>query len=373
MKKIGILTINDYNNYGNRLQNLAVQEVLRSLGCTAETVVNNTPYNFRNVEEKTLLRRLGALGKMAPKEVILKVNRYIARKKFGKYTAERIAAFRGFTNSYITETEFKISEGHVPSTLADQYDSFVTGSDQVWNPIYRQGSSIDFIAFAPSSKRVAYAPSFGVSEIPSEYNEMYKRWLSEMGRLSVREEAGATLIKKLTGKDAVVLVDPTLMLTREKWLRFSKEAANKPKGKYLLTYFLGKQSAETLSAIQAIAKEHELKIISLADTADLGTYVTGPSEFIDYIRSSTAFFTDSFHGAVFSILFEKSFTVFGRAGMNSRMETLLSTFKLASRKWEDVSATGELFHIDYSHVPDILEAERNKALHYLREALSIKE
>ena len=107
-------------------------------------------------------------------------------------------------------------------------------------------------------KRIAYAPSFGISKIPEEYIDRYKTWLSEMYKLSVREEAGAKIIKELTGRDAVVLVDPTLMLTKEKWLSISKRAKNKPEGKYLLNYFLGSVSKETKKKIKSIATKNKL-------------------------------------------------------------------------------------------------------------------
>lgn len=157
-----------------------------------------------------------------------------------------------------------------------------------------------------------------------------------MDKLSVREEAGAKIIKDLTGRDAEVLVDPTMMLTREKWLSIAKEAPNKPKGKYLLTYFLGGVPSKYKRQIKNIAERNNLEIINLADIRDKETYITGPSEFIDYINSCSILCTDFFHGTVFSILMEKPFIVFERMGtsssMFSRINTLLDKFDLNSRK-----------------------------------------
>lgn len=253
---------------------------------------------------------------------------------------------------------------------------FVIGSDQVWNPYYRYGSPIDFLTFAPKYKRIAYAPSFGISSIPDEYIEDYKLWLSEMDSLSVREEVGAKIIKKLTGKDSIVLVDPTIMLSKEKWLSVSKSSVNKPQNKYLLTYFLGEVSQKKRKRIRKIASDNKLEIVNLAYIKDKDRYATDPGEFIDYINSATVFLTDSFHGAVFSILMEKPFIIFERdekiPSMNSRIDTLLSTFNLKSRKWENILGNDDIFNVDYSHVTPILEFERNKALNYLKEALHIK-
>ena len=381
MKKVGILTINDYNNYGNRLQNYATQELLKAMGLDVKTVVNITKIENKNGQIKEVIHKIQRIKHMTLNEIFEKINtkiwNYTHVKEIKRCKIERIKAFKEFTRKYIEETDYFISTNNIPNGLSEKFDYFITGSDQVWNPNFRHGSSIDFLTFAPKHKRIAYAPSFGISKIPPEYIDRYKTWLSEMYRLSVREEIGAKIIKELTGRDAVVLVDPTLMLTKEKWLSISKEAKNKPEGKYLLNYFLGSVSKETKRKIKSIATKNKLEIVNLADIRDKKTYTADPSEFIDYINSASVFLTDSFHGAVFSILLEVPFIVFNREGsihsMNSRIDTLLSKFKLGSRKANNITDNNQIFEIDYSHVPPILEAERKKAYEYLKEALNVKE
>ena len=217
--------------------------------------------------------------------------------------------FMEFSKTYINETDYIVSKKHIPENLSDRYDYFITGSDQVWNPDNLHGTSFFFLTFAEQYKRIAYAPSFGVSEIKPEFIEDYKEWISGMYKLSVREDDGAKIIKKLTGRESPVLVDPTLLLTKEKWLSIAKEASNKPKDKYLLTYFLGGIPTQYKKEIKKTAKENNLEIINLGDIKEKDTYQTGPSEFIDYINNCSVMFTDSFHGTVFSILFEKPFVV----------------------------------------------------------------
>ena len=256
MKKIGILTINDYNNYGNRLQNYASQEVLKSLGFAVETVVNTY---YAPLEINTVDRIKRILGKN-PKEIAYKCWSVLNKGEIEHYKKLRLQSFKNFTRSNILETDFTISEGNIPNDLSDKYDYFVTGSDQVWNPTFRHFSSVDFLTFAPKNKRIAYAPSFGISKIPSEYVEKYKAWILDMHRLSVREQAGAKMIKDLTGRKASVLVDPTLMLTKEKWLTVSRVSDNKPQNKYLLTYFLGEISKEDRNWLNTIAKENDLGV-----------------------------------------------------------------------------------------------------------------
>lgn len=380
-QKIAILTLNGYFNHGNRLQNYATQEVLKSLGFYVETIINDTKSTYGNNKKSNIIERISNLEGMATKEIFNKINfklwNYIHRGKIKKYTEIRTEIFKIFTSNHILETDYSISDNNIPNDLSDRYDYFITGSDQVWNPSFIYGSSIYFLPFAPKNKRIAYSPSFGISEIPSEYLEKYKVWISEMYRLSVREEAGAKIIKSLTGRDATVVVDPTLMLTKEKWLSISKEAKNKPRNKYLLTYFLGGISNEYEVKIRTIANKNKLKIINLVDLRDCETYQIGPSEFIDYVNSASVFCTDSFHGAIFSILMKTPFIVFDRKGnfpsMFSRIDALLTTFKLNSRKANNITTNEQVFEVDYSHDAPILEFERNKALDYLKEALNVKD
>jgi len=372
MKKIAILTINDYNNYGNRLQNYATQEVIRSFGFQVETIIyernaNNTPLNF-----KDKLQKFFNLQSKDKYDLIKTKASYFFYKKI---INNRIKVIKQFTHNYIYETNFSISINNIPEDLHSRYDFFITGSDQVWNPKLGFGTSIDFLTFAPIHKRIAYAPSFGISEIPQNYIKNYQKWISEIPYLSVREQVGADIIKKLTGRESIVLIDPTLMLSKEKWVSISKSVVKKPH-KYLLVYFLGKISYEIMQYIQQISFEYNLEVVYLASLKDKARYIVDPSEFIDYFNSANIIFTDSFHGTIFSILFEKPFIVFDRLGrlpsMNSRIDTLLAKFKLECRKWENIKNNNDIFNIAFSHVQLIIEEERNKALDFLRNALNVR-
>src|SRR5699024_7327637 len=133
--------------------------------------------------------------------------------------------FKEFSHKFIKETDFKITDDYLPNKLND-YDFFVTGSDQVWNPFFTNSSSLYFLTFAPRKKRIAYAPSFGISEVPDLLRENFTKWLSEIEHLSVREDAGADIIKQLTNRDSEVVADPTLLLTKESWLSIAEPAFN---------------------------------------------------------------------------------------------------------------------------------------------------
>lgn len=346
MKKIGIITIYDENNYGNRLQNYAVQETLKTLNFEVETIKNTNLVNGENYLERHIRK--------ADK------NR---REKFLKFNEE-----------YMNNTEEVIIHEKVEKDFHEKYDYFIIGSDQIWNYNFTERfSEFAFATFAPKHKRIALSASFGISEIPKEDHMAYKG-LEEMKAISVREFAGATLVKEITGRDdAVVVLDPTMMLTAEKWSTIIKRPEQLKSDKYILKYFLGNCSDDKQAEIERFAKENDCDIIDILDKESF--YATGPSEFLYLIKNSTLVLTDSFHACIFSILFEKPFLIFDRdqaniQNMNSRIETLLTHFKLEGRNFEG-KISDEQMNIDYSHVEEILKAEKERTMNYLKEALEI--
>jgi len=377
MKKIGIITITDYLNYGNRLQNFATQEILKSHGFEVESILNEFPNDETESRSSFNIDRIKNAFKLSPRTLINKIfekiDNKINSKKYFLAKKAKEKSFRSFSKKHLIETAFTISDKNLPSNLGELYDYFIVGSDQIWNPKIRFGSSIDFLTFAKKNKRIALAPSFGVSSIPEIYESKYAIWLAEMAHLSVREQAGADIIKKLTGLDCPIHIDPTLMLTKEKWLSISENGRNKPTEKYLLTYFIGAVSKKRKKNIREIAYKYNLEIVHLASLKDINRYDASPSEFIDYINSSTIVCTDSFHAIIFSMQMEKPFVVFDREGksapMSSRIDTLLSKFNFESRKYLNLKTTCNYIEIDYSGLNKILIIERNKVLDYLKTAL----
>lgn len=367
MNKIGIVTLNGYYNYGNRLQNYALQEVLKSYNYDVETIwIDKNKLSIKQPFYKQVVKAV-----IKPKVILKKIkNKTFPYKK----KDQRVERFKQFSNKYINETTYSISEHNMPKELLNDFEYFVVGSDQVWNPFYIRGSSLFFLSFVPKRKRISYAASFGISNIPENHVENYKKWISSMEHISVREQEGAEIVKQLTQRTPSVVVDPTILLSKEDWLIISESAKNKPKKDILLTYFLGEIPNEVQSKIKKYKKKYKLKVVNLADSKQKKYYLTDPSEFLDYIYSAKLFFTDSFHGAVFSILFETPFIVTNRKSktpsMNSRIDTLLSTFKLESRHIDNVyDNDNQIFNMDFSHTYNILTYERNKAFEYLKKSL----
>ncbi len=378
-ERIAIITLNGYFNYGNRLQNYALQRVLDTFGFNVETLIFNSRRE-NNENELRLYKRVSNLRKMSVYDILskgsMKLWSYINKKELIESNTIRTDIFKRFTNDYIRETEYSLSHNNIPVSLSEKYDYFITGSDQVWNPAYNKSSSIYFLTFASKEKRIAYAPSFGVSEIRDEFIDRYKEWISGIDKLSVREYDGAKIIKNLIGVEVPVLIDPTMLLTESQWNEIAKEPKYKPNERYLLTYFLGKTPKEYNKKIKRITKSNNLKVVKLGDIKEKETYRTGPSEFLSYIKDCSLVCTDSFHGAVFSIIYKKPFIVYKRVGtqsMYSRINTLLDKFNLHCRKVECIDYDKNVFDIDYSHITPILETEREKAIYYLKSALKIRD
>ena len=155
MKKIAIITLNGYFNYGNRLQNYALQTFLESLGFEVETIRLNK--NGRSEKIKSWLRPVKY--KLAGKSIEL------SRQK----------VFKGFSKKFISETDKTYNTNDDLSELSNRYDYFVIGSDQVWNPSMNKTSTAYFADFAPQEKVISYAASFGISELSPNVEEIYKK------------------------------------------------------------------------------------------------------------------------------------------------------------------------------------------------------
>lgn len=348
MKKAAILTItNSGLNFGNRLQNFALQEALKECGFEVETI--QSAKSVRNSKQLSAIRW-----------IVKNVAKNDKRRKY----------FRKFNRRYVQFAKHVRYENVNENEFADQYDVFVAGSDQVWNPNFHFNSDFEFAAFAPESKRFSYAASIGVSDIKAEHRERFVKNLNGMKMISVREEDSIELIKRLTGKDAQIHIDPTMLLEKE--IYFAMEECP-PQGlpeKYLLMYFLGNVTAEYKENIQKLAEKLGVELVVLSETKGTKYYNIGPQHFLYAINHADFICTDSFHGSVFSILFQKQFSIFVRTDkdvpMNSRIETLVNKFGLRDRLAKELDVEGALEKINYAKVNETLAMEREKSMGYLK-------
>lgn len=352
--KCGIISINDAN-YGNRLQYYAVMKTIEQhYKCSVYgiDVIDNT---IKYLVYKCNMT--GIINKLIPKN---------------KINAVRWYSFESFNRKNINYHYYKRNENTL-SSVADKYDYFVCGSDQVWNPNWYLKDVVKkemfLLSFAGAKQKVCFSPSFGITELPDAWKEHFKKYLSDIPNISVREEAGAKIVKELTGKEATVLIDPTLMLSKEDWLKIAEQ----PKRidcdvKYVFTYFLGEKSDRVKNQIQAL-KEQGYTIYNLNDKTAPELYVLNPSHFIYMLSRAQLILTDSFHACVFSFIFEKPFEVYNRQGTQnnimSRMDTLLKKFDL-ERKYIDSGLENDLFESNYENGKRQLKIEQKKVYDFLK-------
>lgn len=346
--KIGIVTITTGSNFGNRLQNYALQTIIEKNGYNVETIKN-----YPNRKSIFYLKKI------------------IKNILYGKAHRNRERKFEKFNKQYIKFSRYEISNNQINKKANNQYDYYICGSDQIWNPSYKENGSANFLFFSNYEKNIAYAPSFGTSKIPQERINEYQKWLKNIKNLSVRENAGAEIIKELTNKDVSVLVDPTFLLTKDEWLSIAKSPSNMPKTKYILNYFLGTINEKRKSEIERIATENECVIINVLDKKD-SFYKTDPSEFLYLTSNAFLICTDSFHSCIFSIIFNRPFLVFGREdktiSMNSRIDTLLKKLKLENKKVDNKIENHILNH-DYTEAYQIIKKEKEKSEKFLKQAI----
>lgn len=351
MKKVGIVTINDLNNYGNRLQCYAVQEILKK-----NDIKNENIYNPKYAFKHELKRYI---------KILLRKKNQILLEKRRKY-------FKKF-NKNIDFSKYRVKKFGKNKKINNSYSNFLVGSDQVWNP-YFAAKDIYFLKFTSNEKKNALSASIGVGNLPKEQKERFKKELMTFRNISVREDAGKGIIKELTNREDIeVLVDPTMLLSANEWDKVSKKPKQLKNEKYILNYFLGKLPNSWKEQIDEIAQKNGCKVINVLDRND-PFYLTGPSEFLYLEKNAFLVCTDSFHSSVFSIIYDTPFIVFERVEksdnikMNSRMDTLLSKFNLQNRKFNEV-ITEDLLKCDYSEAKQILEQEKNKSLEFIRKII----
>ncbi|GEQ62383.1 hypothetical protein VL4N_17300 [Vagococcus lutrae] len=365
--KIGILTITDYNNYGNRLQNYALQEVLKKKNHEVVSIKNTFNKKKTFKEKISNITSFDDLIKKIKKRILLDKNKI-------ELNNLRFQNFMEFNDIYIRESDFEIKEiKNIPDKALD-FDLYVIGSDQVWNYEFDRFSKLDFASFSKSNQKViSYAASFGVNDIPKNKEKIYKEGLKNIDIISVREERGADIVKKMINEKAKVVLDPTMLLTKEEWLELPIETYAQEK--YIVTYFLGEMPDERKSYIEHIAEEKGCKIKHINNISDEKSWILSPIGFLELIYNAESVYTDSYHACVFSIIFEKHFEVFDRksnhSSMNSRIETLLRKFDLEKQKkvdgFIDYNKTQK---IDYSSVNEILRMNRKESLSFLDKSLS---
>lgn len=351
--KIGVFTLYDLGNYGNRLQNYAVVKKLNSFtGVEAETVV---VYPIIKRYIKKILKKI-KVAKPDSKEYVKKT------EMFAAFTQENIP----------THIYFRLLD-RLTRRFDKKYDFYVAGSDQIWNPTYGTGLKEYYLLdFAKKEKKIFLSASFGLECIPEKLKRIFKKNLMGCKSISVREANAVRMLKEIGVNNVHCFLDPVFLLNRNEWMEIEKEVKTVRKNKYLLTYFLSKQGNERVSEIDAFAKEYNLDIINLNNKSDLSNYILDPAEFLFLFRNAAFIVTDSFHGTAFSIIFNIPFITYGRedkiSETNSRMVSILSMLHLNHRM--NVKLTNDVMECDFFIANEIIQKEVAAMEEYLQSSIN---
>ena len=368
MLRTGLITFHFSHHYGAQLQAYATMKAIQGLGHACEII----DYRLPDAVRASRLYKKSA----TVRGVISDAHTTLHYTKFKR----RVDRFNAFVAEEMNQTAKRY--GGFADLQADPpaYDVYVAGSDQIWNPYIFEDRQFDpsfLLAFAKEGRKISYAPSFAVSELPQDKAAQLREYLEPFSALSVREKKGQKLVEQYTGRTARVVLDPTLLLRQEDWAK----QANPPEDKkpYILCYFVSDPGAAAPYA-KALSERTGLPIVQLAgarrkiDGCSKLIFDAGPKEFLGLFRNADYVVTNSFHGAVFSLQFGRPFfTSMSPKELenptDSRIYSLLSRLGCAERiiglgTTADVDAP-----MDYDTINTKLEEARADSLAYLKAAI----
>ncbi|MCR5339903.1 MAG: polysaccharide pyruvyl transferase family protein [Saccharofermentans sp.] len=344
--KIGIVTYwKSSNNYGEQLQNFALQEYLKGLGHDPFLIrydyENDTIYGSKPLH----IRLLRACN---PNRLIKYFKSRSDNKKRVRDNLLHPRGFEDFRNRYLSMSRVYSSIEDLRSDPPEA-EMYITGSDQVWNTFEGSFSEMKnristfFLDFGKQGvKKISYAASWGRSSVPEDEAEMIKPLLARFDAVSVREESGVDLCRRLGRGDAVMALDPVLLHDAEVYRKLYRgSSANKPDGKYVFFYFMNNDGAYDRKAVFDWAESKGLKVVYVTDDWHDGLEKTYPGvrEWLELLDNSECVVTNSFHCSVLSVIFGKRFGVIKRfghySGMNTRMDSLFCVLGISPRYIDD--------------------------------------
>lgn len=386
-KKVALVTCYFIRNYGSQLQALATQMVVQKLGYECEHIcVDGLLPEINKSRKRFFIRNICNFEVWNDKIPFLKRVLYLKTigRKYRKLLGIRTKMFSKFSaDNFIVSRRFN-SKKELTAAAYD-YDSFVVGSDQLWLPSNIAGDYYTLNFVPEDINKISLATSFGVASLPQEETIMAEAFLKRINHISVREQCGKNLVKRISGRDVPVVCDPTIMITAEMWDKIIPQKRIE-KEKYIFCYLLG-DNAEQRELIKFVSEKIKLKIVQIHSSnsflfacgqfADYEMFEAGPLEFLQMIRDAEYVFTDSFHCTVFSLLFEKRFYTFrrftkeGKFSTNGRIYSLLDVVSLQDRMLNGNESIDEILSmtIDYQSVSKSITTFRKYTWDWFSDAL----
>lgn len=362
---IKTITCHDVYNYGASLQAYALQEYLISQGHNVE-IIDYKPdymrihYKFWYIHEKSRYYRLAK--KLWFVRFMLCC--YFAPSKYA--TIGRKKNFDKFTKKHLHLTK-RFNSYEELTAGAPTADAYIAGSDQIWNcnlPNGKDGGY--FLQFGnENTKRIAYAASFGISEVPEENRKQMKVWLDKFDAISVREKTGVKILDTI-GVKGIEVTDPVYLLTQEQWgcLAGSQRVV---KDKYILVYDLTLNDIRLKEEAERLSKKYGYKIVSV-DGAKKCPYAkknisnAGPQEFVNLIKNAEFIVTNSFHATSFSVIFNRPFVTYYKSHNISRIADLLNNIEMEQQLNPAVAG----YKFDWERINEKLKNMRSASYLFLK-------
>lgn len=362
--KICTITCHDVYNHGASLQAYALMKYLMSCGHEIEIIDYKPDYLSNHY------KMLSINNRRWEKNLITKAI-YLVLKLPGRILSlKRKKAFDKFTSKYLKLTELRYQSNNELVEIRPSADAYLCGSDQIWNTLHKNGKDPAFyLDFVPDEKiKASYAASFATDRIADEYKALIKLRVNRLDGISVREKSGVAILNDLNINDVLNVVDPVFLLNKEDWNKLSTKEYT---GKYILIYDFDNSNLIREIAIE-IARINGYKIYSINQTsykyADKYFINEGPETFVALIKNAQFVISNSYHAAVFSVIYEKEFVIVNRTeAINTRMRDLLDDLKLNERLVdENYNLQVLLNKIDYKQSKRIL----NKHIRFSKKYLS---
>lgn len=378
MKKVGLITYYG-DNYGGVLQAYALQQTVMASGFACELISNE--FLCRKSGLKRLQCKLANLTSAIKNPVD-----YLAKRKiyhqYAAQNASKVEKFETFRREKlcIHKTGYTCYDEYLKNP--PQYDVYLCGSDQIWNPNLYCDNGFYFAGFAPEdSLKISYASSVGVSIVTKKQASFMAPLLNRFDVISTREQKGADIINDISEKKATVVLDPTLLLEGDSW---SKVASNRIiEDSYVFCYLFGER--EYIAAVKKKVKELTgMRVVCVPfvprelSSDDEKIFDAGPAEFISLIKNASLVLTDSFHATAFSINLKVPFISLcrfeqhDRKSMNDRLTTILDMVGLSDRLLDEKdSITADfLYDVDFEKAHELLDQKRQADRKFLIDALN---
>ena len=369
--KIGIITWFKYENYGTKLQAVALQSYLRSQGHDVQLIDFPIPELPGIRRKRSFIKRVyGRLNYMALQYAH---KRYIDQFRRKSQRMERVINEQCIVTAPIEDDNDYIN-------TCNQFELIICGSDQIWNPNwYHAYYYADFPGIRV--RKISYAPSIGISKIPEDKKDDIRKSLASFSLVTVRENKAASLLEPIIGYKPQIVLDPTMLITKEQWINMFELDIQKEQ-RYVLCYFLTDNENHWIAA-RKFSRENsmETRIIPQMGFSYYRKgrkYMdAGVKEFLELIFNAEYVLTDSFHGTVFSLLFEKEVYIFERFkddqffSQNDRVRDLVNEFGIKDHllKYNNKRIEG-ISKINYTEVDDKLRKLRVQSETILKNEIS---